>query len=353
MKLKIYAVGDIMLGEQHLCNNFGVKDIIRKNGADFLFEGVSSLFKDADIVFGNLECSIMDVNHGNKPAFFCAEPDAVSGLKNAHFNVLSVANNHIMEHGRKSFLHTVQILNNNGIAPVGIRGKIDVLDVKGCKIAFLAYSFIEDHIADVCYNKIHSEKAIVEDIQKVRSLSDFVIVSLHWGCEYVPYPSPDQIRIGRDLVDAGADIILGGHPHVTQSYEVYRNRPIFYSLGNFIFDDTYIPTTRESFIAEIIIDDSPNSMNVNILPVMINEDNYQPRPAPHLQADSIASVEKVRDILENRSLSDYENAIGDYDLLYSKYKETAKWNMKVQFLKNFYRYSPSTTFGMIKEYFNK
>ena len=94
-------------------------------------------------------------------------------------------------------------------------------------------------------------------------------------------------------------------------------------------------------------------MNVNILPVMINEDNYQPRPAPHLQADSIASVEKVRDILENRSLSDYENAIGDYDLLYSKYKETAKWNMKVQFLKNFYRYSPSTTFGMIKEYFNK
>ena len=63
MKLKIYAVGDIMLGEQHLCNNFGVKDIIRKKGADFLFEEVSSLFMDADIVFGNLECSIMDVNH--------------------------------------------------------------------------------------------------------------------------------------------------------------------------------------------------------------------------------------------------------------------------------------------------
>lgn len=353
MKLKIYAVGDIMLGEQHLCNNFGVKDIIRKNGADFLFEGVSSLFKDADIVFGNLECSIMDVNHGNKPAFFCAEPDAVSGLKNAHFNVLSVANNHIMEHGRKSFLHTVQILNNNGIAPVGIRGKIDVLDVKGCKIAFLAYSFIEDHIADVCYNKIHSEKAIVEDIQKVRSLSDFVIVSLHWGCEYVPYPSPDQIRIGRDLVDAGADIILGGHPHVTQSYEVYRNRPIFYSLGNFIFDDTYIPTTRESFIAEIAICGSKESMNINILPVILNEDNYQPRLVTPLQLDTISSVEKIRDAFENKPLSDYKNSIGNYDLLCKKYKKIAKLNMKVQFVKNFYRYSPSTTFGIIKQYLGK
>lgn len=355
MKLKIYAVGDIMLGEQHLCNTFGVKDIIRKNGADFLFKDVSSLFKDSDIVFGNLECSIRDVNleSSKEPIFFCAEPDAIGGLVHAHFNVLSVANNHIMEHGRKSFLNTVVTLKNNGINPVGIRGKNDILNVKGCKIAFLAYSFIEDHIVDVCYNKISSEDAIIKDIQRARLMSDVIIVSLHWGCEYVPYPSPDQIRIGRNLIDAGADIIFGGHPHVTQSYEIYRNRPIFYSLGNFIFDDTYIPTTLESFIAEITICDSGELVEVNILPVRINEDNYQPRRVPSFRADIVASVEKIRDIFENKSLSDYERSIGDYNHLSREYKKTAKWNMKVQFVKNFYRYPPSITFGMIKQYLGK
>ena len=185
-----------------------------------------------------------------EPFFFSAYSDMVKGLKNAHFNVLSIANNHIMENGQKHFIHTIQILKENEIIPVGIRKKYDVINIKGHKIAFLAYSFIEDYITDTCYNKIQSEKTIIEDIQEVKSISDLIIVSLHWGYEYVPYPSPTQIRIGRSLVDAGADIILGGHPHVTQSLEIYKDRPIIYSLGNFIFDQTFIPTTRDSFIAE-------------------------------------------------------------------------------------------------------
>jgi len=352
MKLKICAVGDIMLGEQHLCNNFGVKDIIQKNGTDFLFKEVSSLFMGADLVFGNLECSIVDVS-SNKSVFFSAEPTAISGLMNAHFNVLSVANNHIMEHGRKSFLHTIQVLKDTGITPIGIRGKSDILNVKGCKVAFLAYSFIEDHIVDVCYNKISSEDVIIKDIQKVRPISDLIIVSLHWGCEYVPYPSPGQIRIGRNLIDAGADIILGGHPHVTQSYEVYRNRPIFYSLGNFIFDDTYIPATRDSFIAEITICSSLESMEVNVIPVIINESSYQPQPVNPLQMGTIQYIEETRGMFEKRSLLDYKMAIGNYHLLCNTYKKAAKWNMKVQFARKFYRYSLSTTFNIVKQYFKR
>jgi len=355
MELKIYAVGDIMLGEQHLCNNFGVKDIIRRNGVDFLFEEVSPLFENADIVFGNLECSITDSYPGssNEPAFFCAEPGAIKGLVNSHFNVLSVANNHIMEHGRRLFLHTVKTLEDNGITPVGVKEKIDILDVKGHKVAILAYSFIEDNIVDVCYNKIYSEEAIIKDIQRVRSISDFIIISLHWGREYIPYPSPDQIQIGRSLIDAGADIILGGHPHVTQSYELYKNRPIFYSLGNFIFDDTYIPATRESFIAEMTIPNSGDLVGVNILPVIANKHNYQPRLANSLKEDVLTSIEEIRGTFENKSLSDYENYIEDYDLLYSKYRKTAKWNMKAQFMKNFYRYSFSTTLSIVKQYLGK
>jgi len=356
MKLKIYAVGDIMLGEQHLCNNFGVKKIIQKNGADFLFKEVSPIFKDGDLVFGNLECSIMDgtLVSNKEPVFFCAEPDAINGLKFARFNVLSVANNHIMEHGQKNFQNTIQILKNNGIIPVGIRKKIDVLNIKGWKIAFLAYSFIEDNIVDGCFNKVQSEEVIIEDVQKVKPISDLIIVSLHWGCEYIPYPSPDQIQIGRNLVDVGVDIILGGHPHVTQGFEYYKNRPIFYSLGNFIFDDTYIKTTRKSFIAEITIGDSLDLIDVNIIPVMINKEQYQPRLVKPPEIDcSINSVDTTRNIFENLSLLEYVKSIGDYNLLYSKYNRTAKWDMKVQFIKNFYRFSFSTTFGILKQFFSK
>ena len=353
MKLEIFAVGDIMLGEQHVCNNFGVKKIIQEKGPDFLFEEVSPLFAGGDLVFGNLECSIQDSNleFSKAPFFFCAGPDAVNGLKNAHFNVLSVANNHIMENGQKSFLHTVQMLKNHAITPVGIRGRLDILPLKGYKIAFLAYSFIEDSIENGCYNKIQSEGTILEEIQRVKPDSDLIIVSLHWGNEYVPCPSPDQIRIGRTLIDAGADIIIGGHPHVTQSFEFYKNRPIFYSLGNFIFDDTYNPTTRESFIAKITINDTLDTMEANIIPVIIDKNNYQPRlTVPPQTENSIKSVDSIRQLFENKSLPEYSKSIGDYNLLYRKYKKPVKWNMKIHFLKNLYRYSPSTIILSLKEF---
>jgi len=354
MKLVIFAVGDIMLGEQHLCNNFGVRKIMEKNGPDFLFEEVSPLFAGGDIVFGNLECSFKD-NHpesGTAPLFFCAGPDAVKGLKNAHFNVLSVANNHIMENGQDSFLHTVQTLKEHSITPVGIRGKRDILPIKGYKIAFLAYSFIEDSIEQGCYNKIQTEETILEEIQTVTPDSDLIIVSIHWGSEYVPCPSPDQIRIGRMLIDAGADIIIGGHPHVTQSFEIYKNRPIFYSLGNFIFDDTYNPTTLDSFIAKITIHDSRDSIEAGIIPILIDTKNYQPRLSVPPQAEiSQKSVDTIRHLFENKSLSEYSDSVGDYNLLYIRYKNPVMWNTKMQFLKNVHRYSFSTTIGILKEFF--
>lgn len=356
MSLKIYAVGDIMLGEQPLCNNFGVSSVIKRKGPDYLFDNVRSLFNGGDIVFGNLECSIMSEDSGNEkgPKLFCAELGVVESLKNANFNVLSVANNHIMENTDVLFRNTVQLLRDSNIHPVGIANEIEIINVKGYKIAFLAYSFIEDNIPNSRYNKIYSEEPILQDIQKIRSDVDLIIISLHWGYEYVPYPSPDQIRIGRKLVDAGADIILGGHPHVTQGYEVYKNRPIFYSLGNFIFDHTYIPTTRESFIAEIIIDGSLDLVNVNIIPVMASENDYQPKLIRSPQAEVfINHVDAIRSTFENRSLSDYNESIGGYDLLYSEYNRSAKRNMRVQFLKNFYRYSFPITFGMIKQYLGK
>jgi len=356
MALTIYAVGDIMLGEIPLCDNFGVRSIVQKQGPDFLFQNVDHLFKNGDIVFGNLECSIRseDSNHKEKPLFFCAEPDVIQGLKTAHFNVLSVANNHIMENGPETFLHTVRILKDNHIIPVGVRNEVEICSIKGYRIAFLGYSFVEDHIIDVCYNKIESKDAILKDIERVKQDSDLIIISLHWGSEYIPYPSPDQVQIGRDLIDAGADIILGGHPHITQSYEIYKNRPIFYSLGNFIFALTYIPPTRESFIAEINVHDSPRSIDVRIIPVVIGTSDYRPGIMDAPRSESfLKSVESIRSAFENRSVSDYSSSLGDYNLLTNTYKRPAKWNMKTHFMKNFYRYSVPTIVTTLKAFIMK
>jgi len=354
--LKIYAVGDMMLGEQPLCNNFGVSRIIEQEGVDYLFDNVRSTFNGGDIVFGNLECSILDENFVNEQGskFFCADLGIVKGLKNAHFNVLSVANNHIMEHKESMFQNTIRLLKSNNIHPVGVSNNIEIMSYNEYKIAFVAYSFIDDNISNPGYNKIRTEESILHDIQKIRSLVDLVIISIHWGSEYVPYPSPEQVRIGRTLVDAGADIILGGHPHVTQGFELYKNKLIIYSLGNFIFDHTFIPKTNESFIAEIIVTDSPVQLQVNIVPIMIRSDNFQPQVAsPSQQKEIIATVDSVRNSIENHSLADYSTLIGNYEELCRKYKMAAGWNMKIHFIRNFYRYSPSSTLSMIKQYLNK
>jgi poly-gamma-glutamate synthesis protein (capsule biosynthesis protein) len=235
-----------------------------------------------------------------------------------------------------------------------MRNDVAICPIKGYRVAFLGYSCIEDHITDACYNKTESKDAMLRDIERAKQDSDLIIISLHWGNEYVPCPSPEQVQTGRDLIDAGADIILGGHPHITQSYEIYKNRPIFYSLGNFIFALTYIPPTRESFIAEIRVTDSPLLFDVRIIPVVIDPSDYRPAIMASPQSESfLKSVESIRTAMENRPVPDYARSIGDYNLLTSRYKKPAKWHMKTHFMKNFYRYSFPTFATTIKEFIRK
>jgi len=202
MTLTIYAVGDIMLGEQPLCYNFGVKSVIKNKGVGYLFRDVKNIFKDGDIVFGNLEAPISNETNksGFEANFFRADPSIVNGLKSANFNALSVANNHIMEHGEKAFVSTVKSLKENSIIAVGVANKTEIIEVNGFKVALMAYSFIEDFINNAMYNKISSERKILEDVKDIKNSVDLVVLSLHWGYEYVPFPSPEQIEIGRRLV---------------------------------------------------------------------------------------------------------------------------------------------------------
>ena len=356
MTLTIYAVGDIMLGEQSLCAGFGVKSVIKNKGVNYLFKDVKDIFKNGNIVFGNLEASISNYTDrkGFEANFFRANPNVIEGLKNASFNVLSVANNHIMEHGERAFLSTVSLLKENNITPVGVANKTEILEVDGFKIAIIAYSLVDDSIDKSLYNKINSERKILGDIMNIKNSVDLVILSLHWGYEYIPFPSPEQVEIGRKLIDCGADIILGGHPHVLQSYEIYKKNPILYSLGNFIFDHTYIKRTRKGIIAKIRVDMNTKDINIDFIPVTCDPKEYYPTIAGDKDRDKILNrISEIRSMIENKTLSDYHSTISSYTTLANKYKREAKREMKMQFIKSFYKYTPRFALQIVKEHLSK
>jgi len=267
--LSIVAVGDIMLGS-------GVESRLKKQSLSYthVFEKVADLLKEGDVIFGNLEAAITDRTHGltaysktNTHGKFVLKSSTKSfeALKYAGFNMLSLANNHILDYYQEGLFDTIDILEENGIAFSGAGRNLEearkpaIIEKNGLKIGLLSYT----DFADIVYagnpkisfaageNKAGvapiKYEHIKEDIASIESEVDILMVSLHWGVEESFEILPSQVELAHDLIDSGADIILGHHPHQFQGMEVYKGKPIFYSLGNFIFDQND-PENQESFI---------------------------------------------------------------------------------------------------------
>lgn len=239
--ISILAVGDIMLGFSSP-HSIASKHNIPANATDghIIDSEVKEKLYDADIVFGNLECVIsseLDKYDESKfierPPLLMAPDAAARTLSDANFTVLNVANNHILDHGREVAEETLSHLRKSGIAYVGDsideEDRILNLEYNSNTISFLSYDLCVD-------NREEKIELIYRDIESLKTESDFIIISLHWGFEHVSVPSKDQVDLGRSLVDAGADAIFGHHSHVFEPIELYKNKPIAYSLGNFVFD---------------------------------------------------------------------------------------------------------------------
>lgn len=240
-RIKLSAVGDIALIGQ-VAENINQNDIIHP------FQYVRNHLFDADIVFGNLEMPFRDekqegiTKHQSK--HFYHQDDAVDSIKQASFNILSIANNHIMECGSAGLNKTIDLLKQNDIKSVGAGNnthearKEEIFYINGIKIAFLAYSMKSENSAQ--YNKSgHSTimlKDMLDDLQRIRAKTDFVVISLHFGMMYMEMPMPEDIKLCHQLIDNGCDVILGHHPHVLQGVEKHKKGIIFYSLGEFVFD---------------------------------------------------------------------------------------------------------------------
>jgi poly-gamma-glutamate synthesis protein (capsule biosynthesis protein) len=259
----------------------------------------------------------------------------------------------MMEHGNGAFRDTAEHLRCAGITPAGGEGGPAVRRVKGHTVTLLAGSTVREPRKGCLYPWMESPEELLPAIREVRDSSDLVIVFLHWGDEYIPWPSPGQVKAGRALVDGGADIILGSHPHVLQGYELYQGRPIFYSLGNFIFDNLGTGT-RQSVIARIQADMEEESFSVGLDPITAHPSELFPIPVqgdPGMQI--INNMERVRRCLADRSTPDYATALGGYPQLLRGYRGRVRWEMKKHFIRNLTRYPPGLSYSLVKSWAGK
>jgi AmmeMemoRadiSam system protein B len=234
----ILFTGDIMLDR-------GVERLMQKQSFLYPFEKINQFFKGIDFVIGNLEGPI----NQNPPNFpdsslkFAFAPETLQGLNFSNFNLLNLANNHTCNTNSSGLEQTKEFLNKAGIDYVG--------DPIQCKDGFL---FEKDEFVFLAFNKTFpfncADKEIVEIVTNTRKLNpnNFLVVMFHWGNEYQDKSSVWQQNLAHSTIDAGADLIIGHHPHVVQEIEEYKGNLIFYSLGNFIFDMYFSQETQQGLV---------------------------------------------------------------------------------------------------------
>ncbi len=271
-EITVLAGGDVNLGRQT-----GQK--ILGGEIDYPFANIADTLKLADVTFVNLESQLADLGGETQSPTseyrFAGPPEGAQSLANAGIDIVSLANNHLWDYGKKAFDSTLAALSAMNVKYVGANMDSEkvwdpvIMEVKGKKIAFLAMTNLLNGYENAGASKyvaFQDGAKMIQEIGKVKDSVDWVIVSLHSGAEYVESPSSALEKMARDFIDAGADVILGGHPHVPQKIEAYNDKPIFYSLGNFAFWQPFSFWTQNSFLAKLKLTE-PHKVQYEIVPV--------------------------------------------------------------------------------------
>lgn len=284
----LMLAGDVMLAR-------GVERSIRDKHRDwsFLFDEVRPLLVDADFAFANLENPISGRGEKvEKLHVFNASPETVPALKGSGFDAFSLANNHTLDYGPLALDDTIANLDAGGVPWLGIAENNDaqrpfIMDARGVRIGVLAYCDPESDYG--CAKEFAgfpvgparaTDEAIERDLPALRAQVDVLVVSMHWGKEYRVPHNERQAQLGRKLVDLGADIVAGGHPHVQQDAELYRGKLIIYSMGNFVFDQSQRPATKESRLYRVVVDKHGTITSAAYLPLAIRDGDWRPSRKP-------------------------------------------------------------------------
>jgi len=255
--LKLVFAGDIMLDR-------GVRASVVKNlSGDYaqLFKNLEIL-KDADIAFANLEGTASDKGRDKHNLYsFRMDPMVIPILKNAGIDIVSVANNHIGDWGVSAFVDTLARLKEAGVLYTGGGDNKEraeaptIIEKYGIKIGFLGFSDVgPDSMKAGIDNAgilLARDPRFNEIIEKASRHVDYLVVSFHFGDEYKPIHNKRQEYLAHKAIDAGAKIVIGHHPHVEEDTEIYKNGYIAYSLGNFIFDQSWSEPTMKSILLNL------------------------------------------------------------------------------------------------------
>ena len=276
--MRLMFVGDISLGEHFFSFGHGPRSFVEKGGN--VFEGVEQIFAQADFVFGNLEGPLSD--HGYDPKdplsrVFRGAPKSVHQLKKAGVNVLSIANNHSLQHGEECFYETVDLLRSTGIEVIGLsggelQGAGTILTAPdGTRIGVIAASDVVDneYPDQTLYNYLNLDNLCAE-VMALAQKASVVIVVLHWGVEGHTRSSAEQKKVARKLIESGALVVVGHHPHVFFEVEKVNNSIVAYSLGDFVFDLPWDKHLMRSGILDISFNTSGGISNACLWPVTLN-----------------------------------------------------------------------------------
>lgn len=260
-------------------------------GGDPLAE-FDALLRSADFTIGNLECPVATTGKAldNKPWTFRADPSVMRVLR-GRFDALAVANNHSGDYGRAAFVETLGNVRTAGIESFGGGANLAEahaplwIEQKGLRIAVLAYNEFKPRSFEAGANwpgiAWSEDSHVVADIRAARKAgADIVIPFMHWGWEHEPEPGPRQRALAELMIDAGADAVVGGHPHVTQGASLYRGKPIVWSLGNFVFDGFNTVASTTGWLLRLDVDrQGASAFNV----VVAHQDDVG---TAHLSADA-------------------------------------------------------------------
>jgi len=275
----------------------GVAAAIQRSGNPLLpFSHMSGVLYSVAFSFGNLESPI-DGAHSQPSAsrmVFGAPSDALSGLMGAGFSILNLANNHALDHGSAGLLRTTRLLDQNAIQHVGVGQDLErawqpaFVNANGLRIAFAgaSYASLNDMGAarDLPYvARIEDQERLRRAVTSSRARADFVVVTMHAGNEYTRKPNQGQIDFAHTAVDAGADLVVGAHSHWIQAFESYKGKPVFYGLGNFVFDQNWSRETMQGLVLRVTLNKLPEAASatlesIELMPVII-EHASTPRPA--------------------------------------------------------------------------
>ncbi len=311
--ISVLFAGDVTLGFHH--EEYVDEQVKKGRSKDELlahgFAKVRPIAEKADLFVVNLECPFTTRAEKVAKNFnFRARPEFVASLQSGSVDVVSLANNHMVDYGPGGLEDTIATLDGAKIVHFGAGANLAaarapaIVEVKGIKIAFLGYFFLGDRniepaeviatqtTAGVAGN--HDDVAVIrawveEDVKAARAKADLVIPFFHWGREGRSVPEPYQLELGHAAITAGAAAVIGSHPHVLQGIELYQGRPIVYSLGNFVFGGNWDPKDKKTAMVRMELD-ARGVRKTEVIPAYSDrfpEVPIQPYPAEGEAAEAV------------------------------------------------------------------